>query len=72
MFKLVREWVPNDDALLQRAVELASTYDIMNLDALHVAAAERAGVQEFVTTEKPGKPLYRAMHVGPVFLDDLF
>ena len=68
---LVREWIPNDDALLERAIVLASTYDIMNLDALHIASAERVGVQEFVTTEKPGKPLYRATHVGPVFLGDL-
>ena len=68
LFALVTQWVPNDDTFLERAIELASTHDIMNLDALHVAAAERAGVQEFVTAEKPGNPLCRAAQIRPVFL----
>lgn len=71
LFSLVERWVPNDVALLERAIELGQTHDIVNLDALHVAAAERVGAREFVTTEKPGKPLYRAVGVGPVFLGDL-
>lgn len=71
LFALIAEWVPNDAALLDRAIEIATAHDIMNLDALHVAAAERAGAQEFVTTERPGRPLYRAVQVGPAFLGDL-
>jgi hypothetical protein len=29
------------------------------MDALHAAAALLLGADEFVTTEKPGKPIYR-------------
>ena len=71
LFALVERWVPNNEALLERAIGLGIRHDIVNLDALHVAAAERAGVREFVTTERPGKLLYRAVGVGPVFLGDL-
>jgi hypothetical protein len=34
------------------------------LDALHVAAAILAEVDEFITTEKPGKPLYRVKDIN--------
>lgn len=71
LFSLVERWVPNDAELLERAIELGIEHDVVNLDALHVAAAERAGAREFVTTERPGKPLYRAVGVGPIFLGDL-
>ena len=35
------------------------------MDALHVAAAILLGADQIVTTEKPGKPIYRAdaLHV---------
>jgi hypothetical protein len=33
------------------------------LDALHLAAAVSTGAEEFITTEKPGKPLYRATDI---------
>ena len=29
------------------------------MDAIHVAAARRLGAAEFLTGEKPGKPLYK-------------
>lgn len=71
LFSLVERWVPNDAPLLERAIEIGATYDITNLDAIHIAAAERAAVHEFVTTEKPDKPIFRAAMVGPRFLSDL-
>lgn len=69
VFASVREWVQVDDALVESAIDLGRRYDIVNLDALHVAAAIRAGVDQFVTTEKPGKPLYRVTELQIV---DLF
>lgn len=38
---------------------LASNYDLSPMDALHASAAIHAGVDEFVTLEKPEKPLCR-------------
>jgi predicted nucleic acid-binding protein len=36
------------------------------LDALHLAAAQAVGATEFVTTEKPDKPLHRTTLIGTV------
>jgi len=44
---------------------VAQAYDesqragLAGMDALHVAAAKDAGVTEFITVEKPTKPLFR-------------
>lgn len=45
--------------VLQRAYELAKQYGIAAMDAIHAAYAEYAKVDEIVTTEKPGKPMFR-------------
>lgn len=44
---------------LRNAIELASTYDIEPADAVHVAHAIEAHVDEFVSAEKPTKPMFR-------------
>ena len=71
LFDAVHVWIPLDEDLAFRARELRTQYDLGSLDALHVAAAEAGVVDQFVTTEKPGKPLYRVGHIGPVYLGDL-
>jgi len=38
------------------------------MDARHVAAAHLPGADEFITTEKPGKAIYRNPHAPVVFL----
>jgi len=52
-------------ALTQKALDLACTYGLSALDALHAAAALTAGAQELITLEKPTKPLCRVkeLHV---------
>lgn len=45
--------------LTTKAIGLAGTHDIAPVDALHVAAAISGGASEFVTTEKPNKPMFR-------------
>ena len=52
-------WVSFSDELAETAQELAGIFGLSALDALHVAAAISARVDEFITTEKPGKPMYR-------------
>lgn len=58
-FAAVSHWVPTDDGLIAQALELASALDLGAMDALHAAAALQGGAQEFVTSERPSKPLCR-------------
>lgn len=52
--------------LTDRALAMASQYDLTAVDALHIGAAAVAGVDEFVTTEKPTKPMCKAKKVKVV------
>jgi len=55
----VEIWVSLSDELAELAQQQAEKFGLSALDSLHVAAAISAGADEFVTTEKPGKPLHR-------------
>ena len=50
---------PLSGELGDEAELLAARYGLAAADALQIAAAIRQGVQEFWTTEKPGKPVFR-------------
>lgn len=45
------------DKITQKAIELAGHYDLQPMDALHISAAIYAKVEEFITLEKPDKPM---------------
>ena len=66
VFENAAENVSTSDELTEKAVELASRYDMTPIDALHVGAAVVAGVDELVTMEKPTKPMCRVTEVGVV------
>ncbi len=51
---------------LKRAQEVAENYGIEAMDAIHVAHAVVAGVDEFVTAEKPSSPLFRVRELTVV------
>jgi predicted nucleic acid-binding protein len=53
------EVIASERSLTEKAIELGATYGLGNIDALHASAAIAAGVDEFVTTEKVGKPFFR-------------
>ncbi|CDH47737.1 type II toxin-antitoxin system VapC family toxin [Candidatus Contendibacter odensensis] len=55
----VNDWVAVDNALVQQALSLAADHDLGAMDALHLAAALIGKAEEFVTLEKPSKPLFR-------------
>jgi predicted nucleic acid-binding protein len=59
VLKSAAENVPCDPEVTNKAIEIASKYDVAPMDALHVGAALTAKVDEFVTMEKPTKPLCR-------------
>jgi len=53
-------WARDLNGLVSLAIAESERYGLAALDALHLAAALMLAADEFVTTEKPGKPIYRA------------
>jgi len=53
------EYIRSSDAIIRRAHELADTYGLAGMDALHAASAIEGGADELLTFEKPGKPFFR-------------
>ena len=51
----IEDW----NAIFRVAFREASRSPVSGIDALHVAAAHLLGADEFITTEKPGKPIYK-------------
>jgi predicted nucleic acid-binding protein len=58
-FASVIEMVPVSPALVSQAAEQAQRAGLAAMDALHIAAAKAGDAAEFVTVERPGKPLFR-------------
>ena len=58
-------------ALGLEAEALAAQYGLAGPDALQIAAAMRQGVEEFITSEKPGKPMFRVKRIRVVSLFSL-
>ncbi len=52
--------------LLEEALREACQFGLSACDAIHVAAAKRAKCAEFLTTEKPSKPLFRVSGITVV------
>ena len=57
------EVIPWQVAALHQAHELAQRYGIAAMDAIHLALAIAAQVDEFVSAEKPGKPMFRVREI---------
>ncbi len=49
--------------LIENALDIAKVHGIAGMDSLHLAAARSANVEEFVTTEKPTKPMFRLKEI---------
>ena len=58
-FAAVEQVVPWSTALIQHAYTEACDAGLSGFDALHMAAAKSCGAEEFITTERPTKPLFR-------------
>lgn len=52
-------WAADLNSVVNLAVSETERHGLGAMDALHVAAALLLGADEFATTEKPGKALYR-------------
>ncbi len=62
---------PFSDALGKSALALAKKHGLSAGDALNLAAAIRLGADEFVTSELPGKPVFRASGIKVISLHSL-
>lgn len=67
-FERVAEWREADEALVAAALREAGTVPLTAVDAIHVAAAKALKCDEFITAEKPGKPLHKARGLKVSFL----
>jgi hypothetical protein len=62
---------PLSQELGLEAEKLAARHGLAGPDALQLAAAIRQGVEEFYTSEKPGKPMFRVNEIRVVSLFSL-
>jgi len=69
-FFINSQQVPADELLVLSAQRLAAKYGLNGMDALHIAAAHALGADEFITTEKPTKPMYRVSEFKVIYLAD--
>jgi predicted nucleic acid-binding protein len=63
-FRATKGSEPLSRELGEKAAELAREYGLAPVDALHLAAAIRQGADEFITGEKPGKPMFRVRGIA--------
>jgi len=52
-------YIHSNEAIVKRAHDLAKTYGLAGMDALHAASAIVGGADELLTFEKPTKPFFR-------------
>lgn len=62
---------PLSQELGVEAEKLAARHGLAGPDALQIAAALRQGVEEFYTSEKPGKPMFRVNEIRVISLFSL-
>ncbi len=55
---------PWDTGVLYNAHDFARRYGIAAMDAIHVANAQALGVDEFISAEKPTKPMFRVREIA--------
>ncbi len=58
-FDNVKHWENDIVSIVPQAQTIAGKYGIAGMDALHIAAALSIGAEEFITTEKRTKPMFR-------------
>ncbi|GJD18728.1 hypothetical protein RIVM261_036840 [Rivularia sp. IAM M-261] len=58
-FDEVVYWASDLEQVMRDAYSIGCQYGLAAMDALHIAAALSVNASEFVTTEKPTKPMFR-------------
>ncbi|MEL6461070.1 MAG: PIN domain-containing protein [Cyanobacteria bacterium J06621_15] len=58
-FNAVTYWANDLEKVIQDAHNIGCQYGLAAMDALHIAAALSINAEEFITTEKTTKPMFR-------------
>jgi len=69
-FNAVAYWVNDVERIIEEAYRIACSYGLAAMDSLHLAAALLIGAEEFVTTEKSTKPMYRVTGIQIISILD--
>ena len=67
-FDNVKYWANDIVSIIAQAQTIAGQYGIAGMDALHIAAALSIGAEEFITTEKKTKPMFRVTELQMISL----
>jgi predicted nucleic acid-binding protein len=67
-FNAVGYWANDIDQIIEEGYNIACKYGLAAMDALHIAAAKLVNAEEFITTEKPTKPMHRVTELEIVYL----
>lgn len=70
-FSITSACEPFSAELGEQALAMAKKHGLSSMDALHLAAAIRQGADEFITSELPGKPVFRVNGIRVVSLYSL-
>jgi len=62
VFERAEQWAWSS-AIVDSAKSLACVYGLAAMDAVHLAVAIEARADEFVSGEKPGKPMFRVKEI---------
>ncbi|BAZ24188.1 hypothetical protein NIES4073_50800 [Kalymmatonema gypsitolerans NIES-4073] len=69
-FDAVTYWANDIEKVIQEAYQIAAQYGLAAMDALDVAAALSVSAEEFVTTEKKTKPMFRVSSIKIISIFD--
>jgi predicted nucleic acid-binding protein len=58
-FSAVTYWADDIEKVMQDGYNIVCQYGLAAMDGLHIAAALSIGAEEFLTTEKPIKPMFQ-------------
>lgn len=67
-FKSAITNVSPSNGITATALEFACKYDLEAMDAIHVGVATQAKVEEFITLEKPERPINRVKDIRVISL----
>jgi hypothetical protein len=69
-FNTVTYWAPDLNTIIRDAHQIGCQYGLAAMNALHLAAALLIGADEFITTEKPTKPMFRVSGINIISILD--
>ncbi|MBD6620942.1 PIN domain-containing protein [Komarekiella sp. 'clone 1'] len=65
-FSAVTYWANDVELIMQDAYNIGCQYGLAAIDSLHIAAALSVNAEEFLTTEKVTKPMFRVKKIKVV------